>query len=50
MQDRLLFRRAIGILRSKREADGGMVGPSTGEGIAGIGWRQEPLGDECRHI
>ena len=37
MQDRLPFRRAIGISGSEGEADGGGGGPSTGEGLAGIG-------------
>ena len=35
MQDGLPFQRAIGISRSEGETDGG--GPSTGEGLAGIG-------------
>ena len=37
MQNCLPFRRAIGTLRSKREADGGGVGTYIREGIAGIG-------------
>ena len=36
MQNPLPFQRAIGISRSKGEADGG-VGPSTGDGLAGTG-------------
>ena len=36
MQGRLPFRRVIGISRSEEDADDG-GGPSTGEGLAGIG-------------
>ena len=36
MQDRLPFRRAIGISRSEGEADGGGGGPSIGERLAEI--------------
>ena len=50
MQDRLPFRKAMRISRSEGDADGGGGGPSTGEGIAELVRRQEPLGDECRHI
>jgi len=37
MQDRLPFRKAIGISRSEGEADNGVGGSSTGEGLVGIG-------------
>jgi len=37
VQHYLPFRRAIGISRSEREADGGGGGPSIGEGLVGIG-------------
>ena len=37
MQDRLLFRREMGISRSEEDVDGGGGGPSTGEGMAGTG-------------
>ena len=50
MQDRVPFRKAMRRARSEGDADGGGGGPSTREGIIVTGRRQEPLGDECRHI
>jgi len=44
VQDRLPVRRAIEISRSEREADGGGDGPSTGEGLAGIGSEEGTFG------
>ena len=44
MQDRLPFRRVIGISISEREADGGEGGPSTGVGLAGTGLKAETFG------
>ena len=49
MQDRLPYRRAMGISGLEGDADGG-GGPSTGEGLSGTGSEAEPLSDEYKRI